>query len=397
MKHGHGTEKFTNGDLYVGYYENGKPGGFGEFHWHDGSSYKGFFKNGLRHGKGVWRKNPGTSDVYDGEWLNGKKCNEGVYTWANGDVYKGNYFDDLRDGYGEMYWANGTCYKGNWRRDVQEGVGTLFVPGKEPLQGIFKENVYVGPAEEEEEKRTILPRIHMIDTPSRQMDHPINILDSTDRNRRSYSAPKSSTLPKIAQQQKDGDFSPLPTDLSHSQCVEYASIEDQPTIQNYKNKPPRLADDSEDLKRKLLEKILKEIEEKPRNDFRLKIRDQATQVSMSQATSPLKPRRLHYESPDRGTSVKRAQYNLGIPSPRYVKPLTTAELLRWTARVEKIPIFERKKYENLDDPEVVKKIREIMYPRIWKQWRRFSILPGRSDVDPPAMGENIRIFFKHIP
>jgi hypothetical protein len=47
---------FANGDVYSGFYENGKPSGFGEYHWANGSYFKGYFKNGLRHGKGVWKK-----------------------------------------------------------------------------------------------------------------------------------------------------------------------------------------------------------------------------------------------------------------------------------------------------------------------------------------------------
>ncbi len=51
MKHGEGTEKFSNGDIYIGNYVNGKPEGYGEYYWVNGSFFKGYFKNGLRHGK----------------------------------------------------------------------------------------------------------------------------------------------------------------------------------------------------------------------------------------------------------------------------------------------------------------------------------------------------------
>jgi hypothetical protein len=74
LKHGEGTEKFANGDLYIGNYVNGKPEGYGEYFWVNGSFFKGFFKNGLRHGHGIWKRGPGNSDFYEGEYINDKKC-----------------------------------------------------------------------------------------------------------------------------------------------------------------------------------------------------------------------------------------------------------------------------------------------------------------------------------
>jgi len=32
-KHGEGNEKFSNGDIYLGNYVNGKPEGYGEYFW----------------------------------------------------------------------------------------------------------------------------------------------------------------------------------------------------------------------------------------------------------------------------------------------------------------------------------------------------------------------------
>jgi hypothetical protein len=58
------------------------------------------FKNGLRDGQGMWKKGPGNSDRYEGEYGNDKKCGSGVFTWANGNVYKGHYDSDVRNGYG---------------------------------------------------------------------------------------------------------------------------------------------------------------------------------------------------------------------------------------------------------------------------------------------------------
>jgi len=35
--------------------------------------FKGNFKDGLRNGQGVWKKGPGRSDKYEGEWVSDKK------------------------------------------------------------------------------------------------------------------------------------------------------------------------------------------------------------------------------------------------------------------------------------------------------------------------------------
>lgn len=109
MKHGHGVERFANGDLYEGDYINGKPDGKGEYRWSDGSYYKGEFCGGLRHGKGFWSKagksrfdNLTGNDCYEGDYVNDKKCGKGIFRWASGAVYEGDFFDDHRHGNGEM-------------------------------------------------------------------------------------------------------------------------------------------------------------------------------------------------------------------------------------------------------------------------------------------------------
>jgi len=33
LKHGLGTERFHNGDVYIGNYAHGKPEGYGEYYW----------------------------------------------------------------------------------------------------------------------------------------------------------------------------------------------------------------------------------------------------------------------------------------------------------------------------------------------------------------------------
>lgn len=73
LKHGEGVEKFANGDSYKGAYVMGKPHGYGEYYWAMGSFFKGNFISGLRDGKGMWKRGPGNSDKYEGEYKQDKK------------------------------------------------------------------------------------------------------------------------------------------------------------------------------------------------------------------------------------------------------------------------------------------------------------------------------------
>ena len=167
MKHGQGTEKFGNGDLYLGNYVNGKPDGYGEYYWSNGREYKGFFKNGLRYGKGIWKKGSGHNDKYDGEWVNDKKFGFGVYNWASGNFYKGDYFDDLRHGYGEMFWIDGSIYKGNWEKGIQDGEGELHIPGSRPKIGLFQNNIFISDPSDKEEKMVY----NRIETPNNKSNY----------------------------------------------------------------------------------------------------------------------------------------------------------------------------------------------------------------------------------
>jgi hypothetical protein len=42
LKNGQGKEVFSNGDVYIGSYVDGKPDGYGEYYWKNGSIYKGW-------------------------------------------------------------------------------------------------------------------------------------------------------------------------------------------------------------------------------------------------------------------------------------------------------------------------------------------------------------------
>ena len=78
----------------------------------------------MRDGNGLWKKHPGNSDKFEGEYKEDKKDGYGIFTWQNGNIYKGHYKNDIREGYGEMCWTDGSYYKGQWQNGQQNGEGT---------------------------------------------------------------------------------------------------------------------------------------------------------------------------------------------------------------------------------------------------------------------------------
>lgn len=52
--HGHGTYKFTSGNVYSGNWDNGVMQGFGKMEYTDGSVYEGEWRGNLMHGEGVY-------------------------------------------------------------------------------------------------------------------------------------------------------------------------------------------------------------------------------------------------------------------------------------------------------------------------------------------------------
>lgn len=407
QKHGHGTEKFANGDVFVGYYENGKPNGLGEYRWSNGSSYRGFFKNGLRHGKGVWRKNSGNSDTYEGEWANDKKCGVGVYNWTSGNFYKGSYYDDLRHGYGEMYWNDGSYYLGHWRKGVQEGIGELYLPDEPPQKGVFREGVYIGPLENhfgnEKEEETKLPPIKQRNVvPIKRAD--LSFLPATTKAKENQTRANSLLRggrhrtteniehPEIRRRtlSADNENFALPglEDLSNEKDSRKFKS-NQVTSRKHKE----LIDFHDVLaKKKLAEKILHDIEEFSFRDARVQKKDQSTQAGFFPARGPgrrvmVKTEFVFQEPAEKPTPRKRT-FTISPPrvtSVAQVKPLDAKELIRWNAKKETIALSERKRLDDVNNPETVAKIREIINPPTWKWWKMYSIQPGKSDLKVPPL------------
>ena len=67
---GFGKYTLRTGEYYLGYFEKDQPSAKGKQSLSDGSYYEGeFSKNSIKHGYGTFRWPNG--DVYKGQWING--------------------------------------------------------------------------------------------------------------------------------------------------------------------------------------------------------------------------------------------------------------------------------------------------------------------------------------
>jgi len=66
-----GIMKYTNGDLYQGYMENGKREGRGVMIYQNGDVYEGYWKNNEKDGKGIMKYKNG--EIFEGYWENDEK------------------------------------------------------------------------------------------------------------------------------------------------------------------------------------------------------------------------------------------------------------------------------------------------------------------------------------
>ncbi len=144
--HGNGEYIYTNGDIFVGEWKQGKkhrgeykyqaghrykgdwekdkPHGIGTLYFgeRNGDNYAGEWKNGGYHGFGIFEFKNG--DEYFGRWKNGKIHGQGIFTWSNGNMYHGEYKYGKKHGQGTFIFPNGVQYEGEWKDGYKHGNGT---------------------------------------------------------------------------------------------------------------------------------------------------------------------------------------------------------------------------------------------------------------------------------
>jgi len=115
------TERFPNGDVYVGQMAGGLREGQGSYAWADGRRYVGGFRAGLEDG-------------------------QGTYTYPNGEKYEGQFQANRRTGQGTYTWPDGRKYVGELRDDQPNGRGTFTAADGRRQSGLFRNGEYVATA-----------------------------------------------------------------------------------------------------------------------------------------------------------------------------------------------------------------------------------------------------------
>ena len=130
-----------DGDLFEGYFLNGKKNGRGKYTWANGNVYDGNWVDGKCTGKGRISWSSGAS--FDGEWKD-NQMSEGKYSYADGSVYEGSFKNGKRDGYGKRIYKDGDKYEGRWQNGSRNGKGVYTWADGDVYDGEWKDDKRCG-------------------------------------------------------------------------------------------------------------------------------------------------------------------------------------------------------------------------------------------------------------
>ena len=130
-----------DGDLFEGYFLNGKKNGRGKYIWANGNVYDGNWVDGKCTGKGRISWSSGAS--FDGEWKD-NQMSEGKYSYADGSVYEGSFKNGKRDGYGKRIYTSGDKYEGRWQSGSRNGKGVYTWADGDVYDGEWKDDKRCG-------------------------------------------------------------------------------------------------------------------------------------------------------------------------------------------------------------------------------------------------------------
>ncbi len=157
---GYGSQTYTDGGKYDGFFKSGLRDGQGTYVWPGGSKYTGEWKAGKLSGYGTYVKEDGT--VQTGYWEDavfkgnnapddtpGCKSGDcdngyGVRTYDDGGHYEGYFKNGLREGQGTFTWKEGEKFVGQWVAGDYTGYGTYYYSDGTQKTGYWNKNQYVG-------------------------------------------------------------------------------------------------------------------------------------------------------------------------------------------------------------------------------------------------------------
>lgn len=155
--HGEGVLYFTNGNKYIGRWENQYRQGKGKLIFSNGDVYKGNFNKSRFSGKGTMEFKDG--DKYVGNWKNDRQNGEGTYHYSNGDRYEGTFDGGKLSGQGKMFYKDGAKYVGSWKNNYKDGKGIYYKPDGSKLDGLWVSGKFANDkveAESAEEETIVL-------------------------------------------------------------------------------------------------------------------------------------------------------------------------------------------------------------------------------------------------
>lgn len=132
------TERFPNGDVYVGQMAGGLRAGQGTYAWADGRRYVGSFRGGLEDGQGTYTYPNG--EKYEGQFQANRRSGQGTYTWPDGRKYVGEFQNDRPHGRGTYSWPDGKKYVGDFQSGAASGQGTYSWPDGRKYVGELRDD-----------------------------------------------------------------------------------------------------------------------------------------------------------------------------------------------------------------------------------------------------------------
>jgi hypothetical protein len=128
MRQGYGTNYYTNGKVYQGYWINDKHHGWGTLLFRNGDVYQGWFVENQFHGNGSYYFANGS--ILKANFKHGKA--DGQIEFYEHDlqyVYQGNYCAGFANGKGSIRYRDGREYQGEWKNGQPHGQGKAYCNG----------------------------------------------------------------------------------------------------------------------------------------------------------------------------------------------------------------------------------------------------------------------------
>mmetsp|Transcript_39504 Transcript_39504/g.60303 ORF Transcript_39504/g.60303 Transcript_39504/m.60303 type:complete len:270 (+) Transcript_39504:88-897(+) len=123
---GRGRLIHSNGDCFTGEWKNDKAHGQGQYEHLEGAHYTGSWREDCQHGTGVEIYPDGSK--YEGSHAYGKKHGNGTYIWADQRKYEGEWKASKMHGKGTFTWPDGRKFVGEYSEDKKKGYGEFFWP-----------------------------------------------------------------------------------------------------------------------------------------------------------------------------------------------------------------------------------------------------------------------------